>query len=98
MIGKIGSWEDRCLNRKEMVVWKGFVEESKQYMNYPSYWKEWNAHPYKSDGWTLASKCKAAIRFWLRFPGAWFRFHWLALSDLLGRSVSILNRKGIDGT
>ncbi len=54
--------------------WEGFLIESKKYMNHPDYWKERNAYPYKSDGWTMGDKRRANLRFWFALPVAWLRF------------------------
>jgi hypothetical protein len=37
-------------------MWKGFIVESKKYMNHPDNWNEWDAYPYKPDGWIPTSK------------------------------------------
>jgi len=71
------------------MSWKGFLTESKSYMNHPDYWKEWNAQLYLADGqldpdypgWTMAGKRKAALKFWKAFPRAWIRFYWLVVRD-----------------
>jgi len=73
------------------MTWKGFIKESKSYMNHPDYWSEHNAQLYLADGtpdfeypgWTLADKRKAVLNFWLKFPRAWFRFYWSIFFDWL---------------
>lgn len=72
-----------------MSDWKGFLEESKSYMNHPDYWKEWRAQLYLANGepdpnypgWTMADKRKAKLKFWRKFPRAWIRFHLSAVRD-----------------
>ena len=65
------------------MKWLGFIKESKIYMNYPTYWAEWDAYPYRSDGWTMADKRRGKLKFWLAFPRAWLRFHWYMISDVV---------------
>ena len=73
-----------------MTTWRGFVEESKSYMNHPDYWKEWNAALYLEDGitpdpnypgWTNRDVFYAILNFWRKFPRSWLRFHWLVFRD-----------------
>lgn len=72
-----------------MGSWKGFLTESKLYMNHPDHWKEWTAQLYLSNGqpdtnypgWTMGDRRKAVLKFWARFPRAWIRFHWYAVRD-----------------
>ena len=72
-----------------MTTWRGFVEESKSYMNHPDYWKEWKAQLYYEDGtpdpnypgWTDKDRFYATLDFWRKFPRAWLRFHWLVFRD-----------------
>lgn len=69
-----------------MTKWRGFIKESKSYMNHPDYWPEWLASV-KSDWtgeWTRSGKKdvkNAKIDFWRKFPRAWMRFHWFILCD-----------------
>jgi L-rhamnose isomerase len=64
-------------------MWQGFITESKKFMNHPDYWPECNAHPYKPDGWTIASKRKAAFKFWIAFPKAAMKFYFYTACDWL---------------
>jgi len=76
-------------------MWKGFLRESKLYMNYPGLWQgQWaqeNEQLYFNDGtpdelypgWTPEEKRKEVFRFWKAFPRAWVKFHWGWLCDSL---------------
>ena len=74
-----------------MTEWRGFIEESKSYMNQPGYWKEWQALLYLDDGnvapecqfWTVADKRMANIIFWLCNPCTFIRFYWSIFCDWL---------------
>lgn len=71
------------------MAWKGFLKESKSYMNHPDYWKECKAQLYLTNGdpdpnylgWTQADRAKAKLEFWRKFPRAWVRFYWTYLYD-----------------
>ena len=73
------------------MTWRGFVKESKSYMNHPDSWKEWRAQLYLEDGepdpnysgWTIADKRKAALEFWQKFPRAWVRYYGSMFIDWL---------------
>ena len=69
------------------MPWQGFLKESKSYMNHPDHWKEWNAYPYKPDGWTAADRRRAKLRFWVHFPVAWVRFYFLGPWNALLRRI-----------
>jgi len=60
---------------------KGFLVESKAYMNHPDHWHEQNHADVLVGGWTAASRQRAKVKFWLAFPRAWLRFHWFILRD-----------------
>ncbi len=67
-----------------MTEWRGFVEESKSYMNHPDYWKEWKFKLYDDDDstfWTEKDKFYAVLNFWRKFPRAWVRFYWQVFRD-----------------
>lgn len=87
------------------MSWRGFVKESKSYMNYPDNWTEWKAQLYLANGepdpdypgWTMKDKRTAKLKFWWKFPRAWFRFYgswfydylkciWRRVSSLLFRA------------
>ncbi len=71
------------------MTWRGFLTESKSYMNHPDHWKEWQVQLYYSNGdpdpyypgWTEADRRKAIWKFWRQFPRAWIRFHWSVVCD-----------------
>lgn len=65
------------------MAWKGFVVESKSYLNHPDYWKERNSAQVIEGGWTMGDKRKAKLIFWLKFPGAFLRFYRVALRSAL---------------
>jgi len=66
-----------------MTTWRGFVEESKRYMNHLDYWKEWKEQLYYEDGtrdtdypgWTDKDIFYATLNFWRKFPRACIRFY-----------------------
>ncbi len=73
-----------------MSKWRGFREESKAYMNHPDYWKEWNvAADWYPDGWTMAGKRWASLRFWVSYPRAWLRFHFFIMRYWLREARAI---------
>ena len=87
------------------MAWKGFLTESKLYMNYPdvshpdlpwgadSYgWPEWNAYPNDPDGWTQADKLNAKIEFWRKFPRAVVRFYLFTVWDWIKAIYYVLSR------
>jgi len=74
------------------MAWKGFVKESKSYMNHPDYSDRFVEHKeqlYFIDGspdplypgWTMVDRRKEVIKFWRKFPRAWFRFYWSTFYD-----------------
>lgn len=63
------------------MAWKGFLTESKLYMNHPDHWKEWNHHTVLEGGWTAEGKRIARLEFWKAFPKAWVKFHWHIIRD-----------------
>lgn len=70
------------------MAWKGFVKESKSYMNHPDYWHEYNANKFEGDGgWTINDKRRTKLEFWLAFPRAFIRFYWFELRDQINRWV-----------
>ncbi len=77
-----------------MTSWRGFVRESKSYMNHPDYWMEAKAQLYLADGtpdhnypgWTDKDRFDAILNFWRKFPRAWLRFHWLVFRDWIKKT------------
>jgi hypothetical protein len=78
-------------------MWKGFIVESKKYMNHPDNWNEWDAYPYKPDGWIPTSKRKASFYFWIKFPKAAMIFYFLIISNFVyNLIVKLQHKKFID--
>jgi len=69
------------------MAWKGFIAESKFYMNYPNgekgYFAEWNYIGVYGDGWTVKERRAAKLKFWKAFPRAFVRFYWSFFSDYI---------------
>jgi len=63
------------------MEWQGFIKESKKYMNHPDYWTEYSSILYRENGWTVADKRKAAIKFWILFPIPCVKFYCYTLRD-----------------
>ena len=76
-------------------MWKGFLQESKSYMSYPSNsegkFAGWKQQLYFADGspdplypgWTKKERRMAKLKFWKAYPRAWIKFHWSSLCDWL---------------
>jgi len=69
------------------MAWKGFIAESKLYMNYPNggngRFAEWNCIDVYKDGWTVKERRVAKLKFWKAFPRAFVRFYWSTFSDYI---------------
>lgn len=83
------------------MSWRGFVLESKSYMNYPGlwqgYWAESNEQLFLDDGtlderypgWTPEERKRETIAFWKKFPRAWIIFYSCQIYDKFYRSSSV---------
>lgn len=74
------------------MAWKGFLKESKFFMNYPGYYREGELYctPENTYGHRVGSQLnirKRKIQFWLAFPKAWLRFNYFMLCDKINKWV-----------
>lgn len=76
-----------CRGNKVVSDWRGFLAESKSYMNYPDHWPERNHAGVLEGGWTMADKKHAKVEFWLAFPRAWVRFYSSTVLDWIRHSL-----------
>lgn len=70
------------------MAWRGFITESKLYMNYPGRIKR-NREGVRWEDLTPQEE-RRAIRFWLRLPIAYLRFQWFELRHYLRRIHSFI--------
>lgn len=76
-------------------MWKGFVAESKSYMNHPDCWKGWNRyfpHRHELGGWTDADARRAKLKFWRAFPRAWLCFYWATFCYALRKHMFTVSK------
>ena len=65
--------------------WRGFLTESKSYMDYPNgssgRFAEWNYTDVCKNGWTVRERRIAKCNFWRRFPRAFIYFYFYTMYD-----------------